>query len=352
MRSDNATGVFAFLLLVLSILYSAIITMRVRFYQWGLFRTHRLSCKVISIGNITLGGAGKTPMTIYLAKTLYRLGFRVVILSRGYKGQLEQSCSIITDGKTVFMDPETAGDEPYLMAEKLTGIPIVVGKNRYECGQLAIKKFTPQVILLDDAFQHLSLYRDINIVLMDFTRPLGNRHVIPRGLLREPAPNVDRSDLVILTRADIDHSHSQTVPYVGNKPVFRCRHEPDQLMHTDDNGNIVLFSPDKLTNQKVYAFSGIANNYDFVQMLSGLQYQITGSSGFDDHHNYSDFDLETIAANAQNSSAKFIVTTEKDYVKIVKKINWPLPIFALGIKLNFGLDSQKFESIIQSKMVT
>ncbi|MBF0450450.1 MAG: tetraacyldisaccharide 4'-kinase [Candidatus Magnetomorum sp.] len=353
MRDDHAKGGLAFFLFVLSIIYSLVMRIRAFFYTHGIFRTKRLPCKVISIGNITLGGSGKTPMTIYLARMLQKIGLRVLILSRGYKGQYERSIGIVSDGKKILMDAESAGDEPFLMAEKLTGVPVLVGKDRYECGCLAIQKFKPQVILLDDAFQHLRLHRDVDMVLMDRSRPLGNMHVVPRGTLREPAMHLNRANIFIFTRASqtqLDNQLSQIEHYVTNKPLLRCRHVPDQLMQTDDAGRVAIFEPSSLSEHRIFAFSGIANNSDFLRMINGLGYQTVSSEMFQDHHVYSDSDLDTLAEQAKASGAECIVTTEKDYVKIIKRIHWALPVFALGIRLSFGNDSEYFEKVIKEKL--
>jgi tetraacyldisaccharide 4'-kinase len=351
MRSDHATGLVAFVLFVLSLIYAGMMKIRALLYQWGIFRVHKLPCKVISIGNISTGGAGKTPMTIYLAKMLTRMNFRVVILSRGYKGNYEQSCAIVSDGNKVLLDARMAGDEPCLMAHKLSDVPVIVGKNRYECGVLANQQFSPDIILLDDAFQHLRIFRNLDIVLMDFHRPLGNTHVIPRGVLREPKSHLHRAHMFILTRASQNQEHFfQIKSFVRNKPIFKCNHVPDQLMQINEAGHLSFLPTETLANQSVYAFSGIANNEDFLKILTGLQYQIVSSENFDDHHDYTNNDLKTIDAKAKNAGAKYLVTTEKDYVKICNQIHWSFPLFALSIQLSFGNDTNQFEHTIQNQV--
>jgi len=352
MRSDHATGFLAFVLFVLSILYAGIMKIRAFLYQWHILQSNKLPCKVISIGNITTGGSGKTPMTIYLARMLNASNCRVVILSRGYRGTYEQSCAVVSDGKKIFMDARSAGDEPCLMAKKLSDVPVIVGKDRYKCGQMAIQKFSPDIILLDDAFQHLRIHRDIDIILMDDYAPLGNSHVIPRGVLREPKSHLHRANLYILTRAAQKNQNnlSQIKPYVLSKPVFKCNHVPDQLMQTNDDGKLSFLAPQTLSLQTVYAFSGIANNDDFLQMLTRLEYQVVGSKQFYDHHDYKDSDLKTIETNAKYEGASYILTTEKDYVKVCNQIHWTIPLLALCIQLSFGDDTKNFERTILNKV--
>jgi len=353
MRDDHAKGGLAFFLFVLSLIYSLIMKIRAFFYAYGLFKTKRLNCKVISIGNITMGGSGKTPMTIYLARMLQQMGIRVLILSRGYKGKYERSIGIVSDGKNILMDADSAGDEPFLMAEKLKGVSVLVGKDRYETGCVGIQKFNPQVIILDDAFQHLRVHRDLDIVLMDRSRPLGNQYVFPRGMLREPPAHLNRAHVYIMTRASqtqIGNYESILAPYIANKPVLKCRHVPDKLMQTDEIGRISIFDPSSLGARRIFTFSGIANNNDFLRIAETLNYQIVGSELFQDHHVYSDADLETIVVKAKQSGAECMVTTEKDYVKVIERFKCSLPLFALGIRLSFGNDSTFFESVIKEKL--
>jgi len=352
MRSEQETGFLAFILFCLSIVYAGIMKIRALLYQWGILKINQLPCNVISIGNISIGGTGKTPMTIYLARLLKQSGYHVVIISRGYKGSYEQPCAVVSDGTTIFMDARSAGDEPFLMAQKLSNIPIIVGKKRHECGLMAIQKFYPDIILLDDAFQHLSIFRDINILLMDHLNPLGNKHVIPRGILREPKSHIHRAHLIVLTRAPqaSDDPLSQIKPYVENKPIFKCCHVPDQLMQSNDSGAITFLPSETFSNQPVYAFSGIANNNDFLQMLEKLKYQVVGFISFNDHHDYKDADLKTIETDAKNAGARYLLTTEKDFVKISSQIPWSFPLFALGVQLSFGNDSKRFHSTIQARV--
>ncbi|MBU4464115.1 MAG: tetraacyldisaccharide 4'-kinase, partial [Proteobacteria bacterium] len=189
-------------LFIISLAYGYAVKLREFCYKIGIVKSKRLLCAVISIGNITVGGTGKTPMTIKVAQIIRRLGYKVAIISRGYKGGAEKTGGIVSNGHTILMESDKAGDEPFMMASKLKDIPVVVGQNRYKAGWLAIKEFDPDVIVLDDAFQHLNLKRDIDIVLLDCEHPFGNAHLLPRGILREPISALKRSDAFVLTRFD------------------------------------------------------------------------------------------------------------------------------------------------------
>ncbi len=189
------------LLTLLSKAYGTGVRLRRNAYASGFLKQKKLPCTVISIGNLTTGGTGKTPMTIYVAEQVRRLGYRVAVLSRGYKGAAEKSGGIVSDGNAVLMDPLSAGDEPFLLAASLKGIPVLVGHDRYQSGMHAINRFQTEVVILDDAFQHLALFRDVNLLLLDSSLPFGNGHLLPRGSLREPVSALDFSDALIMTRS-------------------------------------------------------------------------------------------------------------------------------------------------------
>ena len=175
-----------------------------------LIPSHQLPCKVICIGNLTVGGTGKTPMTMHVAQELKRLGYNTAIVSRGYRGGAEGRGGIVSDGQSIQMGPEQAGDEPFMMARSLSGIPVIVGKNRYAAGMLAVSEFQSDVIVLDDGFQHLRLKRDIDLVLLDRLHPFGNSYLLPRGTLREPISSLERGSACILTRCRTNRNDSAT----------------------------------------------------------------------------------------------------------------------------------------------
>ena len=216
----------------ISLAYGAGQNLRAFAYRHRVMPSHQLPCKVICVGNITVGGTGKTPMTMYVAQKVKQLGYRVAIVSRGYRGSAESRGGIVSDGKSIGMGPERAGDEPYLIARSLRDIPVIIGKNRYASGMLALKQFQPDVIVLDDGFQHLRLQRDIDLVLLDHALPFGNGHLLPRGILREPISALARSTACILTRyqAGKDEPGTSRVglieQYTPQSPVFTASHEP------------------------------------------------------------------------------------------------------------------------------
>lgn len=352
----------SFLSMVSSV-YGGGVKLRQHVYNKGILQPKRLPCMVISVGNLTLGGTGKTPMTVLVAKHLRRLAYQVVVISRGYKGRAEKTGGIVSDGRSVFMRPEIAGDEPYLMAAKLKNIPVVVGRDRFKAGMLAVRKFNPDVVVLDDAFQHLKLVRDIDLVLLDYRRPFGNMHLLPRGILREPISALMRGDAFILTRSDAAGDSETAIAlnklkhYLRGKPIFKAFHIPSIQMvvqgaavNTGRKSEAAsVLGTEFLQGRRVFAFSGLAGNHDFHRTVAGLKCVVAGSLEFSDHHPYADVDLEHIVRSAMAAKADCLVTTEKDYVRIAHRITWPMDLVVLGLDSAFGDDSEAFNAFIQNR---
>ncbi len=342
-----------FFLGMASKVYGGAVKLRREVYKAGFLKTKRLSCLVISIGNIVAGGTGKTPMAIYVAERVNKYGYKVVVISRGYKGKSEKSGGIVSDGKTLLMDSKKAGDEPYMMASRLKNIPVIVGKNRFKAGMTAVKKFNPDIIVLDDAFQHLKLERDIDLVLLDYQKPFGNGHILPAGMLREPVSSLLKGDGFVLTRSDITKDIKEAslygkLPwYVQKKPVFKAVHIPfiSKIVNGEKNTSIK-----SLKGRNAYAFSGIADNNAFFRTLEKFDCRISVFSGFEDHHFYSNTDIKYIRKGVKKSGSDCIVTTEKDYVRLPQNISWPVEIFVVGIKIEFGADKRRFDAFIMDRL--
>jgi tetraacyldisaccharide 4'-kinase len=345
----------------LSVIYGAGLKIRASGYKSGLLGSKKLPCKVISVGNITAGGTGKTPMTVYLARRIHQMDYRVAVISRGYRGRAEKSGGIVSDGREIFMGPQLAGVEPFRMATRLQTIevPVLVGQDRYRIGLLALDKFNPDVIILDDGFQHLSLARDINLVLLDNRRPFGNKYLLPRGLLREPISSLRRADIFILTRSDsgpgVTEIKDLTVlnSYVKGRRLYKTTHVPVLYkwiktgrsttgadLAPSDSFSTYNFSV--LKDRKILAFSGIAKNDDFKQILDDLRCGITEFMGFGDHHAYSDNDFFKILESAKNTGADCLCTTDKDYARMENRTTWPMDLAVIGVEISFGDDESNF----------
>lgn len=341
------SSVVEFILYLFSLAYGVIVRMRTSFYKNGILKSKRLSCKVISIGNLTVGGTGKTPLAMYMANLLQRAGYQLVIISRGYGGSAEKTGGIVSNGKTVRMSVEQAGDEPYLMATRLAGIPVIVGSHRYQSGKQAILSFHPDILLLDDAFQHIQLQRDLDLCLCDGEKPFGNGYLFPRGMLREPVAHIRRADAVVLTHnqrpPEISSSVKKMQKYIPGKPIFRCSYQPSKFR---EPANDKIHPIEILTGRKILAFSGIAQNDKFAAMLSELGGHILKFIPFSDHHWYTNSDVIQILQVAKDLHADYIVTTEKDYVRIGNSLSSSFPTLTLVISLSFGEDTEAFENFV------
>ncbi len=225
---ENGFSTLRAILFLISLGYGKAVACRNWSYERGVFKIRKLPCFVISVGNIVAGGTGKTPLTIYLARLVKQLGYRVVVISRGYKARRTNSAGMVSNGTRLLMDVDAAGDEPYLMATRLGDIPVLIGKDRFQAGLLACKTIKPQVIILDDAFQHRKLARDMDLVLLDYKKPVGIGHLLPRGLLREGPPALGRADGIIFTRTDPEvlFCSPETQEAIGGKPTFKSVHRP------------------------------------------------------------------------------------------------------------------------------
>jgi len=352
------------LLFALSLCYGYAVRLRENCYKKGILRLKKLPCKIISIGNITVGGTGKTPMTIKVAEIVKRLGYKVAVISRGYKGSLEKTGGIVSNGKTVLMGPDKAGDEPFMIASTLKDIPVVVWQNRFKAGCLVMDEFDSDVIVLDDSFQHLRLKRDIDLVLLDCRHPFGNNHLLPRGTLREPVSALLRGDAFIITRSDyagdaiIAAFTDKLRNLTHGKPVFRSCHIPYVYKAAKEKKrsihrslqNILPCNLECLKDRKVVAFSGLALNSDFRLTIESLKCDLINFLEFPDHHNYSDTDLNRIYKTYLESKADFLLTTEKDYVRVAHRITWPIDPVVVNIKVSFGDDDEAFNTFIKKRL--
>lgn len=339
-------------LTVLSVVYGGLMCLRAHLYEKGVLPSKSLPCRVVSIGNIIAGGTGKTPMTMMVSQMIRDMGYRVVVVSRGYRGRMENRGGVVSDGHTVFKGPGDAGDEPFLMANLLKGIPVIVGKHRFEAGLMAVRRFKPDVIVLDDAFQHIRLKRDLDLVLLDSRSPFSNGHLLPRGLLREPASALRRADAIIFTRG-----HGAVPPSIldgsqRHRPVFFADHTPVVgMIDTGEEGTCRhVMELSFLEDKKAVAFSGLGDNEQFFNSLEQAGSEIVHTFSFPDHHRYRLRDLDRIAETAKEKGARILVTTMKDYVKIEKIKRWPLTVVALDVKTRMPRDTERFHAFLSEAL--
>ncbi len=348
-----------FLLIPLSWLYTASVQLRNILYTRGVFKARRLPCRVISVGNIVVGGTGKTPAVIVIAKHLQREGMRVAILLRGYKRRVREKVTIVSDGEKVCASPIESGDEADMMAKHLSGVPIIVGKCRYLTGQVALERFKVDVLLLDDGFQHRQLARDVDILTIPATHPFGSpKKLLPAGTLREPPTALRRADLILLTHADTPNisAHAKKVVkgLAPNAPVLESIHQPTHLypLAISSQQSAVSMKPSlpteteirdpkaiptdikELKGKRVIAVCGIGNPDAFVATLMRCSVASVELLAFPDHHVYTEADKQRIDTAFQAAAADLIVTTQKDEQKLARFVdNWKLPIVVLAVAL-------------------
>ncbi len=306
-------GFVEWLLLIIlvpfSLPYSLVMYLRALAYAAGVFTSHRLARPVISVGNLTVGGTGKTPTVALLARYFIDRGKRVAVLSRGYGGSAEGAVRVVADDRGVLLSPEEAGDEPYLLASSIPGLLLVIGADRYQAGLLAQARFNPDIFILDDGFQHQRLQRDLNILLLDCQRPFGNGHTLPAGLLREPKSALQRADLVICTRCATDQV--PRLPMVV--PVCGAAHRLTGAVQLA-GGDLLPFST--LQHRKGFAFAGIADPPAFFNSLRENGLQLAATVPLADHAPYGEAEIAALLQQKTASGADYLITTAKDAVKL------------------------------------
>ena len=327
------------LLIPFSWLYAAGVWGRNWLYALGVFRVRTLPCSVISVGNIVVGGTGKTPAVIAIAKHLQEEGIRVAILLRGYKRYARGKVAIVSDGKKVCVSPRESGDEAYMMARHLSDVPVIVGRQRYLAGQVALARFNVDVLLLDDAYQHRQLARDIDILTVPATHPFGNpERLLPAGTLREPPTALRGADIILLTHTDTPdisaHAKEAVKRLAPNALVLESMHQPTHLypVVSKDSGERIDIK--ELEGKRLLAVCGIGNPEGFVATLMRCSPESVELLAFPDHHVYTETDGQQIYAAFRVAKADLIVTTEKDAQKLVNLVeHQELPIVVLAVAL-------------------
>lgn len=328
-------------LYLLSLIYYIAVNIRLSSYRAGLFKASKLGCKVISVGNITVGGTGKTPAVGFIAARLKEKGLKVAILSRGYR-RTGKGISIVSDGKDIFLGPEEAGDEPYMLARRLKNIPVLVGADRHELGRYAMKRFPIDVIILDDGFQHISLKRELDVLLVDGEKGFGNGYLIPRGPLREPLSGIKRAGVVLINKASAKSGGiSEHIRKIHPEPpLIKSSYKAERLVSLWSGEQAGL---GRLSGGKVMALSAIADPSSFLNLLSSLVGEIVSDVSFPDHYSYTSGDLKDIMKKARAAGAGFIVTTEKDAVKLEQlEAMTDIPIYCLEIGLDMHGNEERF----------
>ena len=334
------------LLRLASVGYGAAVRARNVGYDSGLLRVHRLPCRVVCVGNLTVGGTGKTPMVLALAQAFARSGAKVCVILRGY-GRRGAEAAVVSDGRDRLLPWQEAGDEAVLLASRLPGTPVIVGGDRVRAGALALQRFGADVLLLDDGFQHRRLQRDVDLVLLDATDPFGGGQLLPRGRLREPMKSLGRAHAIVVTRADQAADLTplrQRLPWLASdRPVAWSAHRPVRLtdLQTGEARPIQA-----LAGRSVLAVSGIANPEGFHRTLLGTGATLTGALCYPDHHPFTGADRARMAAEAKGLAVEWILTTEKDAVRLDASLPAGFPVLALGIAIELIDGGRELERLL------
>ena len=336
-------------------LYALAMKFRALLYRKNVLKIHDLPVPVISVGNLTMGGSGKTPLVVYLANFLQEKGFKPAVISRGYRGTSNNPVTIVSDGQTILSDPLLSGDEPYLIAQSTHGIVVATGKKRIHPCRKVIELFNCDVILLDDAFQHLAVSRSVDLVLFDVVSFAGNSRVFPGGELREPVSALNRCDAFILTGiAESNQERTRKCSELladkfSEKPIFKIhRSYPGAVKHTRTAVNISSeVIPLEHLPHNLFGICGIAKPERFRQSLEDAEIIIGDFKTFPDHCNYTQDDVETLRRQVIETAASGILTTEKDMTKLARMDFGDITIYTLPLSFD---SNEALEDFILSKI--
>lgn len=364
-RPSPAARALAYVLGAFAALFERIVRLRFFLYQNRILRDTPLGCKVIVVGNLTVGGTGKTPVVEKMARVMASHGRKVAILSRGYKSKKEPffrrvlrwlnlaarpSPRVVSDGKSLLLGAEVAGDEPFMLARNLVscGVCVVVNRDRVYAGEYAIRHFGADIIILDDGMQYLPLRGSINLLLVDKTNPFGNGRTLPRGILREPVDHLRRGNYIFLTKCDgnaNDALIAKIREYNAEAEIIECTHHPKRLCAVF--GNLPDIELCEMQNRRVATFSGIATPDKFEEFVRRYGARIAYNRRFFDHHRFTEKDLEEVFEGAKLAGAEYIITTEKDMVRLSHDLKPPLPIYYLRLEIEILSGRESFEAAVE-----
>jgi len=328
----------------LSLAYAGALALHHAGYRVGLARRTRVPARVIGIGNLTVGGTGKTTATISVARWLADRGQKVAVLSRGYRGQAERGGVLVSSGSGPLVAAEMAGDEPYLLAEALPGVAVLAGRDRRATARRAVEELAADTLVLDDALQYQRLCKDLDIVLVDALAPFGYDFLVPRGLLREPPRHLERADAVWITHADLvresdlQATRERVRRMAPRARLWEARHAATRLVRLDTAEEET--DPEGIRGRRIVALSSVGNPSAFERTLEGLGAVLLGRARFPDHHRYQSGDLREIL-NGEGAAAEWVVTTRKDAVRLpleeLDRPTWVLEVALSPAKGNVPL---------------
>ena len=335
----------------LSVGYRAALAVREAAYRVRVLGTGRLPCPVISIGNITLGGSGKTPLAELTAHTLRELGRQPAVVSRGY-GRDTRGVHVVADREGIRLEARSAGDEPRMLAEHLPGVPVVVGENRLAAGKVAIERCGATVIVLDDGFQHRTIAKDLEIVVVNGQTPWGNGRLFPRGMLREPLSALARADLVVVTNpatpADVEAVSRAVRRHNDRAPVLAAAYE---VVEASELGSGRRRGVDELAGRRLLAFAGLGTPRGFAHTLAGAGVRAAGLIEFPDHHWFVPDDLVSLVRQSVAVGAEGLITTEKDAVRLRGLPLPQAPLWVLSVRLRLATGADLWRETLGRTLV-
>lgn len=341
----------------LSVIFYILVQLRLWLHKHRIIRARTLGCQVISVGNVTVGGTGKTPIVETFARSLTEKGRKVAILSRGYKSRKtplwekilkkeERLPRVVSDGERLLLNSDLAGDEPYMLASNLPEVAVLVDKDRVKAGKYAIRKLGCDTLVLDDGFQYLKVENRLDIVLVDYTNPFGYGNVLPRGLLREPARNIKRAGFIFITKCPPEGApelKEKLREFNPTAEISECRHTSKYLQNVYTRERLDLHA---LRGKKVSAISGIAVPESFEKGLRNLGAEIVHNARYADHHRYTQQEIIETINQAVAAGAEMILTTEKDAVRFPLVERCDIPVIYLRVEIEMLSGSDAFNDWI------
>lgn len=362
-RYGKRAAILRWLLLGLSHIFKGIVKLRLYLYRTRVLREHQLGCLVVSIGNLTVGGTGKTPVVEMFARALNAGGRRVAILSRGYKssrppllrrlwmritGQsATQPPRVVSDGENVLLDSRMSGDEPFMLAKNLPGVIVLVDKDRVKSGLFAIERFEADTLLLDDGLQYLHLKHRLDVVLIDCTAPFGNEYLLPRGTLREPPEHLRRATYIFITKSTPGGNGAlirRIRMYNRTAEIIECAHTPKHLEHVQTGEQLPL---SYLEDRYVAAMSGIAVPQGFERGLQSLGAKVEIIKRFTDHHRFDEGEIRGLVSRCLRRDLDAIITTEKDAVRFPKMETLEVPVYFLRVEIEILNGQENWEQCVE-----
>ncbi len=365
-HTKEVHGIFMHLfmgvLYLFSLIYEQLVNIKLLGYKLGISGKETLDCYVISLGNITVGGTGKTPTAQRLARDISEMGYKVVILNRGYRAKWHGEVGIVSDGKELKMTAAEAGDEAFMLAKHLPSVPVLIGAERAVTGRYAIEHFGAEVAILDDGYQHWQLIRDMDILLVDAVNVFGNGYILPRGTLRESMSHISRADVCLITKSDQaeagagDYIRETVHKYNENAQIIESIHQPRCFIPLAEWFKDLAqdgIGTEKISGKKVMAVSAIGNPASFERTLRDLGAEVIESLRYPDHHEYTMTEMQDVLEQADALDAEAIVLTEKDAVKIpeeVAKKIWSIPILVICVEVKFQTGGDEFKSELKRRL--